>query len=153
MRDFKFMAPTSDFELAATSLPWYYISIARQTAGACWSNLSQGKQEVVEQAKVTPVRRIEAILHKALAPSSLSVLDESHLHAGHAHIIKQKAPLSKQIGSAAASGGTHFRIKRVSEAFRGKSRIDRHRIINQLLRQEFEGSLHALAIEAKAPAE
>lgn len=106
-----------------------------------------------KEANVAPGRRIEAILHKALVPSSLTVLDESHLHAGHAHLIKQKAPLSKQMGSAAASGGTHFRINIISEAFRGKSRIERHRIINHLLRQEFEGGLHALAIEAKAPAE
>ena len=106
-----------------------------------------------DPTNVSPGRRIEAILQEALAPSSLRVLDESYLHAGHAHLIKQKAPLSKQSSSAAASSGTHFRINIISEAFRGKSRIERHRIINQLLRQEFEGSLHALAIEAKAPAE
>jgi BolA family transcriptional regulator, general stress-responsive regulator len=109
--------------------------------------------EVDHQAEISPGHRIEAVLHAALAPSSLSVLDESHLHATHAHLIKQKAHLSKQIGAATASSGTHFRIKIVSEAFRGKSRIERHRIINQLLSAEFEGSLHALAIEAKAPAE
>jgi BolA protein len=106
-----------------------------------------------EQAEVSLGQRIQAILHKALAPSSLSVLDESHLHATHAHLITQKAHPSKQKGAAAASSGTHFRVKIVSEAFRGKSRIERHRLINQLLREEFEGSLHALAIEAKAPAE
>ena len=99
-----------------------------------------------EQAEVSPGHRIEAILHAALTPSSLSVVDESHLHASHAHSIKRK-------GAATAAGGTHFRIKIIAEAFRGKSRIERHRIINQLLRAEFERSLHALAIEANAPGE
>jgi len=107
---------------------------------------------VDEQTEVTPGQRIEAILLAALAPSSLSVLDESHLHASHAHLIKQKAQsVTQQAG--AASNGTHFRVKIVSEAFRGKSRIERHRKINQLLGAEFEGTLHALAIEAKAPGE
>ena len=50
-------------------------------------------------------------------------------------------------------GQTHYRVYIVSEAFRGKSRIDRHRLINQTLAQELAGGVHALAIHAAAPGE
>lgn len=84
--------------------------------------------------------RIEATLTEALNPTTLAVLDESHQHAGH-------------MGSR-AGGETHFRVQVTSEAFAGKSRIDRHRMVNGLLAAELrpEG-VHALAIEARAPGE
>ena len=44
-------------------------------------------------------------------------------------------------------------MKVVSEVFTGKSRIDRHRMINKLLDAEIAAGVHALAIEAKAPGE
>ena len=78
-------------------------------------------------------------LTKAFAPESLSVVDESHLHAGHA--------------GHRPGGQTHYRVYIVSEAFRGKSRIDRHRMINATLSGELAGSVHALAIHAAAPGE
>jgi BolA protein len=78
-------------------------------------------------------------LTKAFAPESLSVVDESHLHAGHA--------------GARPGGETHYRIYIVSEAFSGKSRVDRHRMINATLASELAGSVHALAIHASAPGE
>ena len=56
-------------------------------------------------------------------------------------------------GTAGAAGETHFRVKLVSETFKGQSRVDRHRAINHLLKPELEGGVHALAIEAKAPGE
>ena len=46
-----------------------------------------------------------------------------------------------------------IRVKVVSESFRGKSRVDRHRVVNHLLKTELESGVHALAIEAKAPGE
>ncbi len=46
-----------------------------------------------------------------------------------------------------------FRVHIVSKAFEGKSRIDRHRMINTLLAPELSGSVHALAIKAHAPGE
>ncbi|MCI0468059.1 MAG: BolA family transcriptional regulator [Beijerinckiaceae bacterium] len=94
----------------------------------------------------TAATRIEALLLKALAPAAIDVIDESQQHAGHAHAVTRP-------GTAAKTGETHFRIKIVSEAFRGKSRVERHRTINHLLSGEFAGGLHALAIEAKAPGE
>jgi BolA protein len=78
-------------------------------------------------------------LTSAFAPQSLDVTDESHLHAGHA--------------GHRPGGETHYRVHIVSEAFRGKSRVDRHRMINQTLSGELATTVHALAINARAPGE
>ena len=78
-------------------------------------------------------------LREAFVPESLDVQDESHLHEGHA--------------GHRTGGETHFRIYIVSQAFKGKSRIDRHRMINATLASELAGSVHALAIHAQAPGE
>jgi BolA protein len=77
-------------------------------------------------------------LRETFAPESLDVIDESHLHEGHA--------------GHRPGGETHFRIYIVSPAFEGKSRIERHRMINSTLAAELAGSVHALAIKAEAPA-
>lgn len=78
-------------------------------------------------------------LTEAFKPQSLKVEDESHRHEGHA--------------GHRPGGQTHFRVYIVSEAFKGKTRIDRHRMINQILSDELEGGVHALAIHATAPGE
>jgi BolA protein len=78
-------------------------------------------------------------LREAFTPESLEVKDESHLHEGHA--------------GHRAGGETHFRVYIVSPAFKGKSRIERHRMINAVLTGELAASVHALAIHAKAPGE
>jgi BolA protein len=78
-------------------------------------------------------------LTAAFAPERLRVVDESHRHVGHA--------------GHRPEGETHFRIDIVSAAFRGKSRLERHRMINQVLAQELAGGVHALAIHARAPGE
>jgi len=78
-------------------------------------------------------------LTEAFAPQSLKVLDESHRHEGHA--------------GHRPGGQTHYRIYIVSEAFKGKTRLERHRMINQMLSAELKGSIHALAIHAAAPGE
>ena len=83
--------------------------------------------------------RIAEKLRAALAPQSLEVEDESHRHEGHA--------------GHRPGGESHFRIHIVSAAFRGKSRIERHRMINQVLSAELAGGIHALAIHASAPDE
>jgi BolA protein len=76
-------------------------------------------------------------LTEAFTPQTLNVVDESHLHAGH---------------SGAREGGqTHYRVHIVSDAFKGKSRLERHRMINSVLAAELAGSVHALAIQATAP--
>jgi BolA protein len=78
-------------------------------------------------------------LREAFSPESLEVQDESHLHEGHA--------------GHRPGGQTHFRVYIVSEAFKGKSRVERHRMINAALAAELAGSVHALALHAKAPGE
>ena len=50
-------------------------------------------------------------------------------------------------------GETHFRVYIVAEAFRGKSRLERHRMINATLVGELQNGVHALAIHASAPGE
>ncbi len=78
-------------------------------------------------------------LRKAFTPESLRVEDESHRHEGHA--------------GHRPGGETHFRLYIVSQAFRGKSRLERHRMINTALAAELAGGVHALAIHAAAPGE
>jgi BolA protein len=78
-------------------------------------------------------------LREAFAPESLDVIDESHLHEGHS--------------GHRPGGETHFRLYIVSKAFEGKSRVERHRMINTALAAELAGSVHALAIKAHAPGE
>jgi BolA family transcriptional regulator, general stress-responsive regulator len=78
-------------------------------------------------------------LEERFRPTVLAVTDESHTHAGHAGWRE--------------GGETHFRLDIVSEAFRGKSRVERHRLINAALAPAFERGLHALAIQARAPGE
>ena len=86
---------------------------------------------------------LSAKLEEALQPLMLEVIDESHQHAGH----------MMHPGGVEPRGETHFRIKIVSGAFSGKSRLDRHRMINALVDAELKAGVHALAIEAKAPGE
>ncbi|MFN3889759.1 MAG: BolA family protein [Beijerinckiaceae bacterium] len=82
-------------------------------------------------------------LERALNPLSLDVIDDSAKHAGH--ILHP--------GRVEPRGETHFTVKVVAEAFAGKSRIERHRMINAILAQEIADGVHALAIQAQAPGE
>jgi BolA protein len=90
---------------------------------------------------------METKLNEAFSPERLSVINESHLHAGHHHIENgEEAEFD-------GTGETHFRIRIVSSAFAGMSRIERHRAVNTLLAPELKAGLHALAIEPAAPGE
>ena len=73
----------------------------------------------------------------ALAPVALQVEDESAQHAGHA--------------GARPSGGSHWRLTIVSEAFRGKNAVARHRMVYEALGDLMKRDIHALKIEASAP--
>lgn len=90
---------------------------------------------------------IEEKLTDAFRPVAIEVIDESHLHAGHHH------GGSDHHAGFDGSGGTHFRVRIVAEAFAGMTRIARHRAVNALLAQELSSGVHALAIEAAAPGE
>jgi BolA protein len=88
---------------------------------------------------MTTQQTITDKLREAFLPESLEVRDESHLHEGHA--------------GHRPGGETHFHVYIVSQAFKGKSRIERHRMINATLSSEVAGTVHALAIHAQAPGE
>ena len=78
-------------------------------------------------------------LERAFEPEYLEVEDESELHRGHA--------------GWRDGGGTHFRIRVVSTRFLGVTRLERHRLVHAVLADCLDGSVHALAIEARAPGE
>ena len=82
--------------------------------------------------------RIIARLTEVFRPESLDVVDESHLHKGHA--------------GHRPEGETHFRVRLVSPAFQGQSRVTVHRAVYAALEAEIAGGVHALAIDARAPA-
>ena len=78
-------------------------------------------------------------LRQAFAPVVLEVVNDSHRHAGH--------------GGSPGTGESHFSIEVVSDRFAGKSRVERHRMINEVLAEELAGKIHALAVSAITPAE
>lgn len=82
---------------------------------------------------------IEARLAAGFPGAKIDVIDESHKHAGHA--------------GARPEGETHFQVTLISPAFAGQNRVARHRAVMNLLAEELDGPVHALAISAKAPGE
>lgn len=78
-------------------------------------------------------------LEEALKPSRLSVIDDSHRHAGHAGHHPQ--------------GESHFTVEIISDAFAGLGRVERHRRVNALLAEELAGRVHALALTTLTPDE
>ena len=81
--------------------------------------------------------QIEAALRTALAPARLEVVDDSHLHAGHAGALE----------------GRHFTVRLTCEAFEGLGRVARHRLVYSALHGLIAQGIHALAIEARSPDE
>lgn len=77
---------------------------------------------------------LEARLRDTLAPTQLTVLDESAAHAGHA-------------GANGTGFGTHFRVRIASPRFDGQTRVARHRLVYDALQDYIEQGVHALAIE------
>ena len=84
------------------------------------------------------VERLEARLRTALQPAELRVLDDSHLHAGHA---------------GAASGHGHFTVQLVAERFAGLPVVRRHRLVYEAVGDMMTTDIHALSIQALAPGE
>ena len=83
--------------------------------------------------------RLREKLMVGLNPVRLDVVNESHMHAGHR--------------SSPGTGDSHFRVLIVSEAFAGKSRVDRHRMVNEVLKGDVGVAIHALALSTFAPGE
>ncbi len=78
-------------------------------------------------------------LRATFQPTRLDVINESHLHAGHR--------------TSPGTGESHFRVLMVSPVFAGKSRLQRHRLVNEALAAELKGKVHALALDLRAPDE
>lgn len=74
-------------------------------------------------------------LTAAFSPAKLEIINESHLHHGH--------------HGSPGTGESHFRVHIVAEGFAGKSRVERHRLVNDVLRDELAGPIHALAIKVE----
>jgi BolA protein len=83
--------------------------------------------------------RIAERLQASFAEAVVTVVDDSHRHAGHA--------------GARPGGETHYSVRVVSPAFAGMNRVARSRAVHAALADEFEGGLHALALELRAPGE
>ena len=81
--------------------------------------------------------RLEAVLRTACSPPSLTIEDESALHAGHA--------------GASHAGETHYRVTMTAAAFSGQTRVERSRSVHALLATEFQAGLHALSLQLLAP--
>jgi BolA family transcriptional regulator, general stress-responsive regulator len=79
-------------------------------------------------------KTLERKLLAAFQPSVLNVIDESNQHAGHS--------------GSHPEGESHFRVTIMADAFKGKSRVACHRMVNEVLAQELKTRVHALAIEA-----
>jgi BolA protein len=81
--------------------------------------------------------QMRTALERALAPQSLEIIDDSARHAGH----------------DGARGGGHFKVTLVAEAFRGRSQLERHRLVYAALAPLMSGAVHALNIVARSPGE
>lgn len=81
--------------------------------------------------------RIENLLREQFSPLDFELIDESSRHAGHA--------------GARPGGETHYRLRLVSSAFEGLSRVARQRLVYQALQPEFDSGLHALSLDLKSP--
>jgi BolA protein len=82
------------------------------------------------------IAQIEKELRSAFSPSHLEIIDESHLHAGHA---------------GARDGKGHFKVAIIADDFSGQSMIKRHRMVYLALDSLLESDIHALTIDAQAP--
>lgn len=83
------------------------------------------------------VGQLRMAIEQALAPDSLEIIDDSARHAGH----------------AGARAGGHFRVTLVAEAFRGRSPLERHRLVYEAVASLMQSGVHALNIVARTPDE
>lgn len=87
--------------------------------------MAAGSEQVIAQ--------LRSAIERALAPEALEIIDDSPLHVGH----------------AGAAGGGHYRVMLVSAAFRGRSRLERHRMVYAAVAPLMKNSVHALNITAR----
>ena len=85
----------------------------------------------------TVAEQLRAALEQALAPRMIDIVDDSAAHAGH----------------AGARGGGHYRVTLVAEAFRGRSSLERHRLVYAAVAPLMNSAVHALNVVARTPEE
>jgi BolA family transcriptional regulator, general stress-responsive regulator len=102
-------------------------------------NRGESCHSAVKGVQMSVEETIRQKLDRAFEPTRLDVINESHQHAGH-----RNSP---------GTGESHFRVLIVSARFAGKSRLQRHRLVNEALAAELAGKVHALALEVRAPDE
>jgi BolA protein len=83
------------------------------------------------------IAQLRAALERALSPDMLEIVDDSARHAGH----------------AGARGGAHLQVTLVADAFRGRSQLERHRLVYAAAGPLLQGAVHALNITARSPDE
>jgi len=88
--------------------------------------------------RAATLAQIRSALEREFAPRALEIIDDSARHAGHA---------------GAAGGAGHYRVLLVSDAFRGRSALERHRLVYAALAPLMAGAVHALNITARTPEE
>lgn len=81
---------------------------------------------------------IKQLLNAEFNPQLLEIIDHSAAHAGHA---------------GARSGGGHYHVTIIADAFTGKSMVQRHQLIYQALGEMMKNEIHALGINALSPSE
>ncbi|QHI95681.1 BolA/IbaG family iron-sulfur metabolism protein [Aristophania vespae] len=110
---------------------------------------SFNKTPIANQPVTNRDERMRLILEEALGPSQIEIIDESKRHAHH---IK-KMLVRDESGAPSVEGQTHYRINIVSSKFDDLGRLARHRLVNELLKTEFESGLHALTLTLKGEKE
>lgn len=88
---------------------------------------------------MTVAETLRRKLEAAFDPVALEIVDESHKHAGHV--------------GARPEGETHFRVAIVSAKFEGATRVQRHRLVHEVLAEELRERVHALALILRTPSE
>lgn len=105
---------------------------------------------------MTTIRdRMERKLKDAFDPLVLEIKDDSHKHAGHADRIAALREQGQGDGHAPIDNGgeTHFRVAIVSQAFNGKTRVQRQRMVFDTLKEELQERIHALQLQTLTPEE
>jgi BolA family transcriptional regulator, general stress-responsive regulator len=95
---------------------------------------------------LSPMSLADTIREKltaAFSPRDLAVIDDSAHHAGHSGSTREDG----------SRGETHFTVKIVSNKFAGLSRMERQRLIYDILSEEMAGRIHALSLTALSPAD
>lgn len=114
--------------------------MASARAWQAGQSMKQGMTAMTDDSALGPVAsRIQEALTEGLAPAHLVLEDQSHRHQGHA--------------GHDGRGESHFHVAIISQAFAGKNRVARHRMVMDLLRAELADRVHALSISAKTPEE